>query len=113
MHSLPLVASQVISLLAEMLVAARKSLKLRQSDLAQRVGVSRQTIARMEKGDATVAMGVFVVAAWVLDVPIFPGIASNHPEKDTRGVIQLIHYLNQQLPKRVRVMEEKRIDDDF
>ena len=44
----------------------RKLLGLTSEQLAQRVGVNRGTITRLERGDATVSLGVFLSVAGAL-----------------------------------------------
>jgi len=107
----PMIPQKFLSVLGEMLALARKSRRLRQADLAERVGVSRQTIARMEKGDPNVAIGVYFVAAWILNIPIIPGMETNLSESN-EVTTQLIQFLKKQLPQRIITKEEK-IDDKF
>lgn len=61
----PAVAKQ-LRLLGENLAIARKrrreSLKL----WAQRIGVSEPTLARLENGDASVSMGAYATALWLM-----------------------------------------------
>lgn len=45
---------------------ARERRKLGTELFAERLGVSRETLRRMEKGDATIAMGTFMKALRVL-----------------------------------------------
>ena len=45
---------------------ARERRKIGTELFAERLGVSRETLRRMEKGDATIAMGTFIKALRVL-----------------------------------------------
>ncbi|MBZ8139689.1 transcriptional regulator [Rubrivivax gelatinosus] len=45
---------------------ARERRKISQELFAERMGVSRETLRRMEKGDASIAMGTFMRALRVL-----------------------------------------------
>ena len=60
---------QVVKLL-EGLGADLKTARLRRRiairDMAERLYVSPGTVVRLEKGDATVRLGIFLTAAWVL-----------------------------------------------
>ena len=41
------------------------------ADLAERVGVTEQTLRRLEHGDPTVALGIALEAAVITGVPLF------------------------------------------
>ena len=111
-HHIAKLPKEFLRLLAELLVVARKSKRWRQSDLAERIGISRQSVARMERGDATVAIGHYVMAAWLLDIPILPGLKTESADLQTM-IGQLVSFLAQQLPERIVKKQEKPIDDDF
>jgi len=59
-------AQQRLAALGERLRAARLRRRVSQSEMAVRVGVSRTTIARLEKGDPRVNLAVLVRALSVL-----------------------------------------------
>jgi len=111
-HHIPKIPQEFLQLLAEMIIVARKAKHWRQIDLAERVGISRQTVGRIETGDPNVAIGHYVTAAWVVDIPIFPGIESNISESQ-QIITHLIQFLRQQLPKRITKHEQKPINDAF
>ncbi len=46
--------------------ARRKSLRLTQRDVADLVGVTRQTVGRLESGDPTVSFGTAIAVAHTL-----------------------------------------------
>ncbi len=52
--------------LGENLSIARKRRREARKDWAQRIGVSEPTLARMEKGDPSVSMGVYATALWLM-----------------------------------------------
>lgn len=52
--------------LGEDLAIARKRRREPQKSWAQRIGVSQPTLARMEKGDPSVSMGVYATALWLM-----------------------------------------------
>lgn len=55
-----------LRLLGENLAIARKRRREPLAAWAQRIGVSEPTLARMEKGDPSVSMGVYATALWLM-----------------------------------------------
>lgn len=61
----PLVAAQLRELGANLAIARkrrRESLKT----WAQRIGISEPTVTRMERGDPSVALGIYATALWLM-----------------------------------------------
>jgi transcriptional regulator with XRE-family HTH domain len=80
---------------------ARRKRRLTTRMMAERLGVSQSTYARVEKGDPTVSMGIYAMALFVLGF----GAALNDlvdAGKDDQGLLLEA----QRLPKRVRVHED-------
>lgn len=109
-YHIPAAPRRLLTAAGALLAAARKSKRMPQAELAARIGVSRQTIARMEKGDATVAIGLYLATAWILDVALFPGMEQG---SNSNIISQLVLLLNQHLPKRIALKHEKNIPDQF
>lgn len=63
----PQAVIQQIELLAQHIVVARKRRKETQAQWAQRLGVSQPTMARIEKGDPSVAMASYVMCVWLIN----------------------------------------------
>lgn len=110
-HHLPKIPYEFLRFIAKVLLTARKTKQMRQNDLAERVGVSRQTIARLEKGDPTIGIGIYLTVAWLLDIPLL-GLAEGK-ESQQAALGQIINFLHQQLPDRIALKREKNIDDKF
>lgn len=55
-----------IEQLAHNIVVARKRRKETQAQWAQRLGVSQPTMARIERGDPSVAMASYVMCMWLI-----------------------------------------------
>ena len=56
-----------IELLGQHLAVARKRRGETQAQWARRLGVSQPTMARMERGDPSVAMASYVMCMWLID----------------------------------------------
>lgn len=98
---------EAAALLGQLIQVARKKRGWPESELAERVGVTRVTLRKIERGDPTCSMGLVFEAAAVTGVPIFGSDAtplSVHLER-TRELLSL-------LPKSVR-KGKRKIDDDF
>ena len=65
--------------------------------MAERLGVSKSTYGRVEKGDPTVSMGVYAMALFVLGFGEALGDLVD-PGRDTQGLLLDA----ERLPKRVR-----------
>ena len=63
----PQAVIQQIELLAYNIVVARKRRKETQAQWANRLGVSQPTMARIEKGDPSVAMASYVMCMWLIN----------------------------------------------
>lgn len=73
--------------------------------LAERVGVSKPTIVKVERGDPGVAIGTVFEAAILVGVPLF------HVDADTRAQHRAFQRAELTLlPGSVR---ERHVDDDF
>lgn len=111
-HHIPSAPQRALQLLAEMLTVARKNNKWRQQEVAERLNISRQTVARLERGDPTVAAGCYLAAAWLLNLPLFP-LLDEETFKTDDPLKQLFILLKKQQPKRIAFKQEKPVDDNF
>ena len=62
----PKAVIQQIELLAQHIVVARKRRRETQAQWAKRLGVSQPTMARIERGDPSVAMATYVMCMWLI-----------------------------------------------
>ncbi len=62
----PQAVLQQIEQLAQNIVVARKRRKETQAQWAKRLGVSQPTMARIERGDPSVAMASYVMCMWLI-----------------------------------------------
>lgn len=63
----PQAVLQQIEQLAQNIAIARKRRKETQAQWAQRLGVSQPTMARIERGDPSVAMASYVMCMWLIN----------------------------------------------
>lgn len=79
------------------LAMARRKRRLTAAMMAERVGVSKSTYARIEKGDPSVAMGAYAMALHVLGLG--EGLFDlADPGRDATGLL----LDREQVPRRVR-----------
>ena len=83
----------------------RRRRRWTQSELAERMGVSKATLAKVERGDPSVALGTAFEAAILVGVPLFAGDADSKRSEERRLEDRLAL-----LPERVRRVP---VDDDF
>jgi transcriptional regulator with XRE-family HTH domain len=82
---------------------ARRKRRLTTAVMSERVGVSRSTYVRVEKGDTTVAMGVYAMALFVLGFgDMLGGIVD--ASRDPQGLL----LDEERIPKRVQMKRESR-----
>ena len=100
-------ARNALELLGELIKAARKERSMSQSELAERLGVSRHTVMALERGDPKVAVGTVFEAAAVVGVPL---VAPD--ERELARLSGVVAGLASVLPERVG-RKRTRLDDDF
>lgn len=62
---------EAMKLFSDLICAERKAQKMTQQELADRTGVSRSLIKRLEKGDLSCSIGAVFEAAHVLGIKLF------------------------------------------
>jgi transcriptional regulator with XRE-family HTH domain len=98
-------AVEAARLLGQRVRLARKGRRMTVAELAERVGVSRTTIQKVEEGDPTVALGTAFEAATLVGVTLF------HDEPSRRRLEQSrVENMLALLPESIRVASH---DDDF
>ena len=99
-------ARRALEQLGERLRAARVRRKLRQVDLAARIGCTRQRVATMERGSPATEIGMYAEALWAmglleqLDLVADPGL-----DRDAQALTFSV------VDKRVR--PRQRLDNEF
>jgi transcriptional regulator with XRE-family HTH domain len=97
-------AREAAQLLGSMIRVGRLRRRWTMAELAERVGVSRQTLAKIEHGDPTVAIGTCFEAAHLVDVPLFDS-------EDNRN--RLAAYKRAELALLPASARKVTVDDDF
>jgi transcriptional regulator with XRE-family HTH domain len=105
-HSLSKTTVEIIAVLGEQVQAARRVRKWPAAELAQRAGISENTLRSIERGAPTVAIGSYLEVAVILGVPLYGDVeARDVLRAAVRGRLPL-------LGKRVRSTPIV-VDDDF
>lgn len=96
-----------VKLLGRLVELERKTRKMTKADLAERLGIDRSTLQRLEMGDPKVELGIAFEACAILGIPLFDedmsGVTLRLGEATTRSAL---------LPSRVR-HRQLSIPDDF
>ncbi len=100
---------EAAALLGKSIKLARKARRLTTSDFAERVGISRITLQKIEKGDLTVEVGIMLEAAALAGVPLF-NVDPRHGKFATS--LESVNDKLALLPKSIR-KSKREIDDDF
>lgn len=96
-----------VELLGLLVQVERKSRRMTAQDMADRLGVDRSTLHRLEQGDPKVELGLAFEACAILGIPLF--------EEDAQGVSMRLDEAGKRLallPRRVR-QKPLSISDDF
>lgn len=98
--------SEVINLLSKMIRHGRKQRKMTEMELAERLGIARSTLQRLEKGDPKVEVGLMFEAAALVGVKLF--------DSDEKGINTLSGRMDDRiaiLPKHIYKTEKKLVDE--
>ncbi len=98
---------EALSLLGLHIKQGRKQLRMAEADLAERVGISRTTLQKIEKGDPFVEIGLAFEAAFLVGVPLFQIEGSTLAGRIERAQDKLAL-----LPKAIR-KPRTEVNDDF
>jgi DNA-binding XRE family transcriptional regulator len=103
-HSLE--TRSTLSLLANSIKVGRKARKMTQQDLAERIGISRSTLQRIEKGDPTCEIGSIFEAAAIVGIPLMGD------KIDKARLSTTMTSMLSVLPKRIQ-SRTVTVDDNF
>ena len=96
-----------MALLGKQVKLARKERRMSEHDLAARVGIARSTLQRIEKGDASVEIGLVLEAAALTGVDLFVPDATTLAPQISRIDDKLAL-----MPGSIR-KSRRQVDDDF
>lgn len=99
--------STAIKTLGSLINVARRQQGMPQAELAERLGVTRQTVRAIEKGSHKVAIGTVYEAAHILSIPLMTLDKGNLPQWQAA-----LANFDSLLPERVTT-KHNEIDDDF
>ena len=99
-------SEQALKLIGQMLKVARVKRGWSQQALAERMGVNRQTVAAIESGRASTAVGTVFEAAVLLGIPLL-----SHDEKQLSYWQTTLSNFRALFPERARKKPE--VDNDF
>lgn len=89
-------ATQAMRIFADLIKAARKKQRWSEAELAERAGISRLTVRKIEQGNPGTELGLYFEIAALLGIPLF--------DADSRKLTAIAHELDMQLallPKRI------------
>ncbi len=110
-NRLPLPVRHVLKELGMLISSGRKERRFTQTELANRVGVGRMTIVRMEKGAPEVAIGNYLTTAWILGLQVLSWNDFGGLRADS-SVAAYLEKIGKHLPERIRKRKDD-IDNDF
>ncbi|MGK2950760.1 MAG: helix-turn-helix transcriptional regulator [Thiobacillus sp.] len=97
-----------VTLLGKLIRLARKERGLSAAELAERTGISRGTLQRIEKGDPKVEIGIMFEAATLVGVNLFEAdngrLSGNIARTDDKLAL---------MPKAIHKPSAKGVKDDF
>jgi transcriptional regulator with XRE-family HTH domain len=96
-----------VELLGTLVQLERKSRRMTAQEMADRLGVDRSTLQRLEHGDPKVELGLAFEACAILGIPLF--------EEDAQGLTMRLAEAGKRLvllPTRVR-SKQLTVSDDF
>jgi transcriptional regulator with XRE-family HTH domain len=102
--SLPLPVRGLLKKLGEDISDARKRRRISTATMAERARISRPTLLRLERGDASVSLGIFATVLFILD--LHQRMADLADAAHDRLGLDL---QSETLPKRIYVPRGKRL----
>jgi len=99
---------EAVALLGALIRAARRERKMTAQEIAERAGISRGLVQRIEKGDLKCEIGAAFEVATIVGIKLFDADDSSLRVRMRQTEEKLAL-----LPKSVRKKESKVVEDDF
>lgn len=106
---LPQPIQESLQVIGKLIKHARKEAGITMTALAQRAGIERKTVTRLEKGDPSVGLGIFITIIWLLDIPLLNGIDLGRRQSRKQLSMLLDSLAGSQRQRKTR----RNIDDNF
>jgi transcriptional regulator with XRE-family HTH domain len=103
--AMPQVCCAQIKQLGDYIKLARKRRRIRQEDMAERIAIAIKTYRKIEYGDPSVGIGLYLTALFMLGLNDDFSLLGA-PERDYIG----LSLENSRLPERVRTKQDKELD---
>lgn len=103
--ALPIAARKALSKLGQDLSSARKRRRIPTALMAERAGISRTTLNKVEKGDASVALGIYASVLFVLGMEKRLSELADVKSDDTGLMLD-----DQNLPERIHLKRRRKQD---
>ena len=100
-------AQDAAFLIGQQIKLARKNKKWSSANLAERAGITRETLQRIENGDMRTSIGLVFEVAAIIGVPLF-----TEDKQLFSNNLELIQSKIELLPQRIRI-QKKVVDDNF
>lgn len=100
-------AEEAATLMGEQIKLGRKQKRWTENELAERAGISRATLQKIEKGDMSCAVGLVFEVATLVNIPLF--------EQDRYPLSRQVEQIRDKvalLPRRIRTRQDA-VNDDF
>jgi len=100
-------AKEAAILMGGQIKLGRKRKRWTENELAERAGISRATLQKIEKGDMSCAVGLVFEAATLVNIPLF--------DQDIYPLSSQVEQIRDKvalLPQRIRTRQDA-VDDDF
>lgn len=104
--SLPIPVRKVLSKLGQDISDARKRRRIPTTLMAKRAGISRTTLNKIEKGDASVALGIYASVLFVLGMEKRLAELADIKFDETGLMLD-----EQNLPERIHLKRHKKEED--
>lgn len=107
-HSFSPWAVETMRVLGLEIARARRAQRMSQTELAERAGISENTLRSVERGSPTVAVGIVFEVAGIVGLDLLGTTPNDLPDLVARSRDRLAL-----LPSRVRRRPSEEVDDDF